>query len=131
MYDNLIDGHGNILRTQKMCVKQVYKLNEGEKVLVHVNPMYQLIGNAGGLCSRFMTLLLKEPNICPPDAKDWRECKKRCGVMLLVELRVIHSAKETIFFLFIVQLLITVIIHLMSFIDNFGSGDSTYLMGKV
>ena len=87
----LIGGDGNILRIQKMCVKQVYKLNEGEKVLVHVNAKYQLIGNAGGLCQRFMTLLLKEPNICPPDAKDWRECKEHCGVRLLVELRVIHS----------------------------------------
>ena len=89
----LIGGDGNILRIQKMCVKQVYKLNEGEKVLVHVNPKYQLIGNAGGLCQRFMTLLLKEPNICPPEAKDWKEGKERCGVRLLVELRVINSAK--------------------------------------
>ena len=91
MYDNLIDRDGNILRTQKMSVKQVCKLNEGEKVLVHVNAKNQLIGNAGGLCQRFMTLLLKEPNICPPEAKDWKECKERCGVRLLVELRVIHS----------------------------------------
>nr|GFC00672.1 hypothetical protein [Tanacetum cinerariifolium] len=28
-------GNGNILRTQKMTAKQVYKLNAGEKVLVH------------------------------------------------------------------------------------------------
>ncbi|GJY66168.1 tetratricopeptide-like helical domain, DYW domain protein [Tanacetum coccineum] len=58
----IIDGNGNILRTQKMTAKQVYKLNGGEKVLVHVNKDYQLIKNSGGLCSRFITLILKEPN---------------------------------------------------------------------
>ncbi|GJV88950.1 ribose 5-phosphate isomerase A [Tanacetum coccineum] len=85
--DEIIDGNGNILRTQKMTAKQVYKLNGGEKVLVHVNKDYQLIKNSGGLCSRFMTLILKEPNLCPPDAKDWKECKDSCAAMLIAELR--------------------------------------------
>ncbi|GKC11764.1 ribose 5-phosphate isomerase A [Tanacetum coccineum] len=90
----IIDGNGNILRTQKMTAKQVYKLNGGEKVLVHISDDYQLIKNAGGLCSRFMTLILKEPNLCPPDAKDWKECKDSCAAMLIAELRVLPSAKE-------------------------------------
>ncbi|GKB04490.1 RNA-directed DNA polymerase [Tanacetum coccineum] len=33
----IIGQHGNILRTEKMTIKDVYKLNEGEKILVHVN----------------------------------------------------------------------------------------------
>ncbi|GKA14230.1 hypothetical protein Tco_0693876 [Tanacetum coccineum] len=83
----IIDGNGNILRTQKMTAKQVYKLKGGEKVLVHVNKDYQLIKNAGGLCSRFMTLILKQPNLCPPDAKDRKECKDSCAAMHIAELR--------------------------------------------
>nr|GEX02948.1 hypothetical protein [Tanacetum cinerariifolium] len=62
----IIDVNENIIRTQKMTAKQVYKLKWGEKVLVDVNKDYQLIKNAGGLCSRFMTLILKQPNLCPP-----------------------------------------------------------------
>nr|GEU98882.1 hypothetical protein [Tanacetum cinerariifolium] len=61
-----IDVNGNILRTQKMTAKQVYKL-KGVK--------------------RFMTLILKQPNICPPDAKDWKECKESYAAMLIAELR--------------------------------------------
>nr|GEZ29934.1 ribose 5-phosphate isomerase, type A [Tanacetum cinerariifolium] len=83
----IIDVNGNILRTRKMTAKQVYKLKGGEKVLVHVNKDYQLIKNVGGLCSRFMTLILKQPNLCPPDAKDWKECKESCAPMLIAELR--------------------------------------------
>ncbi|GJS75788.1 ribose 5-phosphate isomerase A [Tanacetum coccineum] len=71
----VIDEHGKILRIQKMTCKQVYKLQEGEKILVHVNQNNQLIKAAGSLCRRFMTLLLKEPKLCPPDFKDWTECK--------------------------------------------------------
>ncbi|GJS58668.1 hypothetical protein Tco_0653452 [Tanacetum coccineum] len=82
----IIDGNGNILRIQKMTAKHVYKLNGGEKVLVHVSEDYQLIKNAGGLCSRFMTLILKETNLCPPDAKDWKECKDSCAAMLIAKL---------------------------------------------
>ncbi|GKD14703.1 tetratricopeptide-like helical domain, DYW domain protein, partial [Tanacetum coccineum] len=40
-----------------------------------------------GVCTRFMTILLSKPNLCPPEAKDWREIKARCGTLLLGELR--------------------------------------------
>ncbi|GJX14054.1 hypothetical protein Tco_0205812 [Tanacetum coccineum] len=70
-----------------MTCKQVYKLQEGEKILVHVNKNNQLIKAAGNLCKRFMTLLLKEPKLCPPDFKDWTECKTCCGVRILLELQ--------------------------------------------
>ncbi|GKA14185.1 ribose 5-phosphate isomerase A [Tanacetum coccineum] len=34
-----------------------------------------------------MTILLSKPNLCPREAKDWREIKVRCGTLLLGELR--------------------------------------------
>ncbi|GJT83967.1 zinc finger, CCHC-type containing protein, partial [Tanacetum coccineum] len=43
---------------------------------------------------RFMTLLLKESKLCPPDFKDWTECKTGCGVRLLLELRLRFSLPE-------------------------------------
>ncbi|GJS84098.1 putative transposase-associated domain-containing protein [Tanacetum coccineum] len=90
----VIDEHGKILRIQKMTCKQVYKLREGEKILVHVYKKNQLIKTAGNLCRRFITLLLKEPKLCPPDFKDWTECKTGCGVRLLLELRLRFSLPE-------------------------------------
>ncbi|GKB42670.1 putative reverse transcriptase domain-containing protein [Tanacetum coccineum] len=74
----IVDEYGSILRVQKMTAKDVYKLTEGEKVLVHVNDSFQLIKGAAGVCTRFMTILLSKPNLCPPEAKDWREIKARC-----------------------------------------------------
>ncbi|GJZ37824.1 retrotransposon protein, putative, ty1-copia subclass [Tanacetum coccineum] len=90
----VIDEHGKILRIQKMTCKQVYKLQEGEKILVHVNQNNQLIKAVGSLYRRFMTLLLKEPKMCPPDFKDWTECKTGCGARLLLELRLRFSLPE-------------------------------------
>ncbi|GJX29708.1 hypothetical protein Tco_0237787 [Tanacetum coccineum] len=76
-----------IIGLQKMTTKDVYKLNEGEKILVHVDDRYQLIKDAARLCMRFMIVLLKQPNLCPIDAKDWRDVKTRCGARLMGELR--------------------------------------------
>ena len=94
---NFTDQHGNTVRTAKMTTKDVYKLNEGEQILVHVNDRDQLIKDAAGLCTRFITLLLKQPNLCPIEAKDWREVKTRCGVRLMAELRVTHFFKTILF----------------------------------
>ena len=71
-----------------MRAKDVYKLNNGEKILVHVNEFGQPIKAAAGVCTRFMTLLLKQPKLCPPEARDWPQAKACCGVRLLGELRV-------------------------------------------
>ncbi|GJS61423.1 ribose 5-phosphate isomerase A [Tanacetum coccineum] len=49
---NYINQHENILRTAKMMTKDVYKLIEGEKILVNVNDKDQLIKDAAGLCTR-------------------------------------------------------------------------------
>ncbi|GJT78565.1 hypothetical protein Tco_1045290 [Tanacetum coccineum] len=48
----IVDEYGSILRVQKMTAKDVYKLTEGEKVLVHVNDSFQLIKGAAGVCTR-------------------------------------------------------------------------------
>ncbi|GKD19123.1 hypothetical protein Tco_1208281 [Tanacetum coccineum] len=45
-------------------------------------------------CRRFMTLLLKESKLCPPDFKDWTECKTGCRVRLLLELWLRFSIPE-------------------------------------
>ncbi|GKB90150.1 hypothetical protein Tco_0962422 [Tanacetum coccineum] len=42
----IVDEYGSILRVQNMTAKDVYKLTEGEKVLVHVNDLFQLIKGA-------------------------------------------------------------------------------------
>ncbi|GJY68743.1 ribose 5-phosphate isomerase A [Tanacetum coccineum] len=83
----IVDEYGSILRVQKMTTKDVYKLTEGEKVLVHVNDSFYLIKGAAGVCTRFITILLSKPNLCLPEAKDWREIKARCGTLILGELR--------------------------------------------
>ncbi|GKC18802.1 hypothetical protein Tco_1020952 [Tanacetum coccineum] len=83
----IIDRDGNFLRTQTMTTKEVYKLNEGEMIVVPFNDLNQPIKSAAGLFTRFMTLLVKEPKLCPLDAKNWKECKKRCGLKLIMELR--------------------------------------------
>ena len=70
MYNYLIDGEGNFLRTQIMTTKEVYKLEAGEIIVVPFNDGNQPIKSAGGLFTRFMTLLVKEPNLFPLDAKD-------------------------------------------------------------
>ncbi|KAK9078088.1 hypothetical protein SSX86_002145 [Deinandra increscens subsp. villosa] len=88
------DEQGNILRTQKMRAKDVYKLKEGEKVLVHLNENDQPVKAAAGLCTRFMTLLLKQPNLCPIEAKNWEEVKTGCGVGLIRELRAKFSIPQ-------------------------------------
>ncbi|GKD97099.1 tetratricopeptide-like helical domain, DYW domain protein [Tanacetum coccineum] len=41
-----------------------------------------------------MTLLLKEPKLCPPDFKDWTKCKIGYGVRLLLELWLRFSLPE-------------------------------------
>ncbi|XP_071735256.1 uncharacterized protein [Rutidosis leptorrhynchoides] len=83
----IIDEQGNVIRVVKMRTKEVYLLNAGEKILVHVNNLDQPIKAAGGLCTRFMTHLLQEPNTGLPSARNWRECKIGCGVRLLEALR--------------------------------------------
>ncbi|GJZ24110.1 ribose 5-phosphate isomerase A [Tanacetum coccineum] len=83
----ILDRDGNFLRTQTMTIKDVYKLNEGEMIVVPFNDLNQPIKSAAGLFTRCMTLLEKEPKLCPLDAKNWKECKKHCGLKLIMELR--------------------------------------------
>lgn len=116
MDNYFVDEHGSIVRIQKMTTKDVYNLKEGEKILVHVNEFCQPIKAAGGICTRFMTLLLKKPELCPPDARNWREVKVRCGVRLLGELRVIFFVIPVhLYFIFSTISLFTNIPYYMRF----------------
>ncbi|GJR51514.1 hypothetical protein Tco_1402035, partial [Tanacetum coccineum] len=66
----------------------VYKLNEGEMIVVPFNDLNQPVKSLAGLFTRFMILLVKEPKLCPLDAKNWKECKKCCSLKLIMELRI-------------------------------------------
>ncbi|XP_071695998.1 uncharacterized protein [Rutidosis leptorrhynchoides] len=70
-----------------MTTKDVEMLVTGEKVLVHLNGFDQSIKSGGSLCTRFMGRCLKQQRFCPIEAKDWREVKMRCGVMLMQHIR--------------------------------------------
>ena len=48
MYNYLIDGEGNFLRTQIMTTKEVYKLEAGEIIVVPFNDRNQPIKSTGG-----------------------------------------------------------------------------------
>jgi len=90
---------------QKMSVKKVYTLLDGERILVHVDELSQPIKAVGGLCMRFMTLLLKWPNLCPLDTINFSEMKKYCGAKLVEELRVskFNTLAYNILFLYEIQ----------------------------
>ncbi|XP_071716659.1 uncharacterized protein [Rutidosis leptorrhynchoides] len=90
----IIDKNGNIIRKQTMTTKDVTKLKTGEKVLVHLNGFDQPIRSAGSLCTRYMGNLLKQQRFCPIEAKDWREVKRRCGVILMEDIRGKFSLPE-------------------------------------
>ncbi|KAM7262369.1 hypothetical protein ACFE04_021446 [Oxalis oulophora] len=84
----IVDRAGVVLRNQEMSAKDVYKkVMTSERILVHVNDHSQTIGAAGGVCTRFMSSVIAQPNICPLDAKNWPEAKQIAGVRLLGELR--------------------------------------------
>ncbi|XP_071697831.1 uncharacterized protein [Rutidosis leptorrhynchoides] len=83
----IIDTNGNIIRKQRMTTKDVDTLVTGEKVLVHLNGFDQPIKSGGSLCTRFMGRCLKQQRFCPIEAKDWREIKMRCDVMLMQHIR--------------------------------------------
>ncbi|KAJ8447014.1 hypothetical protein Cgig2_033583 [Carnegiea gigantea] len=58
----ITDGQGKVLRMQKMSIKDVYRLlGDGERILVHVDDLFQPIKATGGLCTRFMTSLIGMP----------------------------------------------------------------------
>nr|GFA44751.1 hypothetical protein [Tanacetum cinerariifolium] len=83
----IIDHDRNFLRTQTMTTKDVYKLNDGEMIMVPFSDLNHPIKSVAGLFTRFMTLLVKEPKLCPLDAKNWKECKKNYGLKLIMEQR--------------------------------------------
>ncbi|KAJ8428016.1 hypothetical protein Cgig2_032311 [Carnegiea gigantea] len=73
---------------QKMLMKDVYRLfGDGKTILVHVDDLFQPIRATRGLCTRFMTLLIGQFTLVPPDLENFFEVKKYCGAKLIAELR--------------------------------------------
>lgn len=70
-----------------MKVKDVFKMQEGEKVVVHVNECGQPIEEARRVLTRWMTELVKQPNLCPPDVKNFHELRDIYGCHLLILVR--------------------------------------------
>lgn len=79
----IIDTYGNIRKKQNMSVVDVMKMQEGERIKVDINERGQPIRGARGVLTRWITLHVRQPNICPPDAKDFREVRKLVGIQLL------------------------------------------------
>ncbi|KAJ8429049.1 hypothetical protein Cgig2_023920 [Carnegiea gigantea] len=83
-----VDDQGKVFRMQKMSMKDVYRLlGDGGRILVPVDDLFQPIKAAGGLCTRFMTSLIGQFTLVPPDLENFFEVKKYCGAKLIAELR--------------------------------------------
>ncbi|KAJ8428984.1 hypothetical protein Cgig2_009792 [Carnegiea gigantea] len=83
-----VDDQEKVLRMKTMSMKDVYRLlGDGERILVHVDDLFQPIKAAGGLCTRFMTSLIGQFTLVPLDLENFFELKKYCGAKLIAELR--------------------------------------------
>ncbi|KAJ8430124.1 hypothetical protein Cgig2_007097 [Carnegiea gigantea] len=74
---------GNITKKKDFKSKDIHKLRDGERLLVQFNSAGQPIGDSRSALSRWIASLMKEPNLCPRDAKDFREVKENYGGKLL------------------------------------------------
>ncbi|KAJ8432524.1 hypothetical protein Cgig2_030316 [Carnegiea gigantea] len=92
-----VDDQGKVLRMQKMSLKDVHRLlGDGERILVPVDDLFQPIKAAGGLCTRFMTLLIGQFTLVPLDLENFFEVKKYWGAKLIVECREKFSMPYTL-----------------------------------
>lgn len=60
---------------------------EGDRILVQINSLGQPIGHARSVLTRWMTELMKQPNLCPPDAENFKEVRDNYGAELLRNVR--------------------------------------------
>ncbi|KAJ8435610.1 hypothetical protein Cgig2_032139 [Carnegiea gigantea] len=72
-------------------LKDKHKLQDGERVLVQFKSVRQPIRDSRSTLSRLMASLMKEPNLCPRDAKDFKDVKENYGAELLRNLRVSYK----------------------------------------
>ena len=86
-----VDESGNVTKKKDFKSKDIHKLQDGDRVLVQFNSAGQPIGDSRSALSRWMASLMKEPNLCPRDAKDFKEVKENYGAELLRNLRVSYK----------------------------------------
>ncbi|KAJ8441899.1 hypothetical protein Cgig2_014368 [Carnegiea gigantea] len=83
----IVDESDNVTKKRDFKSKDIHKLRDGDRVLVQFNSAGQLIGDYRSALSRWMVSLMKEPNLCPRGAKDFKEVKENYGAELLRNLR--------------------------------------------
>lgn len=66
-----------------MKIKYVLKMRDSERVVIEINERGQPIRAARRVLTRWMTIHVTQPNLCPPDAKDFPEIREIYGVQLL------------------------------------------------
>jgi len=86
-----VDESGNVTKKKDFKSKDIHKLQDGDRVLVQFNSAGQPIGDSRSALSRWMASLMKEPNLCPRDAKDFKEVKENYGAELLRNLWVCYK----------------------------------------
>lgn len=100
---DIIDANGVTRKKRNMKLKDVLRMREGEKIRVEINEFAQPIGAARKVLTRWMTMLVKQPNLCPPSVNDFREVKKVYGVLLLRNVQVRYKyCKSKIFNIYVV-----------------------------
>ncbi|KAJ8424268.1 hypothetical protein Cgig2_003799 [Carnegiea gigantea] len=82
----IVDESGNVTKKKDFKSKDIHKLRDGDRVLVQFSAG-QPIGDSRSALSRWMASLMKEPNLCPRDAKDFKEVKENYGAESLRNLR--------------------------------------------
>ncbi|KAJ8419612.1 hypothetical protein Cgig2_015006 [Carnegiea gigantea] len=83
----IVDESGNVTKKKDFKSKDIHSLRDGDRVLVQFNSVGQPIGDSRSALSRWMVSFMKEPNLCPRDAKDFKEVMENCGAELLRNLR--------------------------------------------
>ncbi|KAJ8426700.1 hypothetical protein Cgig2_025790 [Carnegiea gigantea] len=78
-----IDESGNVTKKKDFKSKDIHKLRDGERVLISFNSAGKPIRDPRSALSRWMVSLMKDPNLCPRDAKDFKKVKENYGAETL------------------------------------------------
>ncbi|KAJ8443090.1 hypothetical protein Cgig2_030858 [Carnegiea gigantea] len=92
----VVDDQGKVLRMQKMLMKDVYRLlADGERILVHVDDLFQPIKAAGGLCTRMPYTSEMDKVILDKLGSKYRSVKYRYKNKLLKKAKIkLKTARE-------------------------------------
>ncbi|VFQ97342.1 unnamed protein product [Cuscuta campestris] len=70
-----------------MKLKDVLRMREGENIRVQINELAQHVGAARKVLTRWTTMLVKQPNLCPPSVSNFCGVKKVSRLLLLRNVR--------------------------------------------